>query len=267
VRQRVQAFADEDDAAFSLALSGHVLWRGVAVARLQPGERILEPIVDPLPSDLLDPSLREKVRRRLAEWLSRQLGATLGPLLRLRDTTSKGAPRGLAFVLSESLGSVARARVAAQVSALTSAERADLSRRGLLLGRHVVFLPALLNPSALRLRKLLWSLAHGGAPDVDGRAAVPLEPSQPFAAYEACGYQPMARMAIRVDVLHRVAVNLARLSEGGPFGLPPELPTLLGQGPEAAADVLGALGYVRQRDVFVARRRERAPALRERRRA
>jgi ATP-dependent RNA helicase SUPV3L1/SUV3 len=266
LRERVQAFADEDDEGLSLTSSGQVLWRGAAVARLLPGDRALDPQVDPLPSDLLDPPLREKVRRRLAEWLARHLEGTLGPLLRLRDGVSKGAPRGLAFVLGENLGSVARSRVAAQVAALTNAERAELSRRGVTLGRQAVFLPALLKPAALRLRALLWSLGHGRAPETDGRPAVALDPAYSWADYEACGYQPVARMAVRVDVLHRIAVNLTRLSDRGPFGFPPELPTLLGQDREAAADVLGALGYALRGDVFVARRRER-PGSTERRRA
>jgi ATP-dependent RNA helicase SUPV3L1/SUV3 len=257
MRERVQALVDDDDRAFALTASGQILWRGTAVARVLPGDRVLDPQVDPMPSDLLEPALREKVRRRLAEWLSRHLEATLGLLLRLRDGAPKGAARGLAFVLSESLGSVARRRVAAQVSALTSDERAEMSRRGVTLGREAVFLPALLKPGPLRLRSLLWSLAHGRAPEVDGSPTVALDPAQPLAAYEACGYQPVARMAVRVDILHRIAVNLARLSERGPFALPPELPTLLGQDREAAAGVLGALGYARRGDVFVARRRER----------
>ena len=134
------------------------------------------------------------------------------------------------------------------------------------LGRHTVFLPVLLKPAGLRLRSLLWSLGHGPAPDGDGRASIALDPGQPLAAYEACGYQPLARVAVRVDVLHRIAVNLARLSDGGPFALPPELPALLGQDREVAAELVGALGYVRRGDIFVARRRER-PGVGERRRA
>jgi ATP-dependent RNA helicase SUPV3L1/SUV3 len=59
VRERVQAFAGEDDSTFTLAASGLILWRGAAVARLLPGERLLDPQVDPLASDLLDPQLRE----------------------------------------------------------------------------------------------------------------------------------------------------------------------------------------------------------------
>ena len=269
VRERILAFADEDDLAFTLAASGQILWRGAAVARLLPGERLLDPQVDPLASDLLDPPLRERVRRRLAEWLKRHLEATLGPLLRLRDGAPKGAPRGLAFALAEGLGSVARRRVAAQVAALTGVERADLSRRGVTLGRQAVFLPGLLKPGPLRLRRLLWSLGHGPTPEMDGRPAIALDPSYPPAVYEACGYQPVARMAVRVDVLHRIAINLARLSDPGPFGLPPELETLLGQGREAAANLLGDLGYVRRGDLFVSRRRDRRerPAVGEWRRA
>jgi ATP-dependent RNA helicase SUPV3L1/SUV3 len=265
-RERVQAFEDQDDRNFALTPSGQILWRGAAVARLLSGDRVLEPQVEPLPCELLDPPLREKVRRRLAEWLARHLDAVLGTLLRLRDEAPKGAARGLAFALSESLGSVARSRVLGQVSALTSPERAELSRRGVILGRQAVFLPALLKPGALRLRRLLWSLAHAQAPEVDGSPSLALDPALPLAAYEACGYQPVARVAVRVDVLHRIAVNLARLADQGPFGLPPELPALLGQDREAAAAVVGGLGYARRGDVFVPRRRER-PGVGERRRA
>ncbi len=263
VRERVQGFVDEGDRAFALTASGQILWHGAAVARLLPGDRVLDPQVEPLPSDLLDPPLRERVRRRLTDWVSRYLEATLGPILRLRAGASKGAPRGLAFALSESLGSLSRGRVAAQVAALTNEERAELARRGVTLGRQAVFLPALLNPAVLRLRQELWSIAHGRAPELDGSPALTRDPAHSQAAYEGCGYQVVGRLAVRVDVLHRIAVNLARLADRGPFGLPPELAALLGQGRDEATEVLSALGYTSHGDVFVAARRER-PAGRRR---
>jgi ATP-dependent RNA helicase SUPV3L1/SUV3 len=254
IRDRVQAFAEEPDSAFSLSSTGQLAWRGAAVARLLPGERALEPQVDPFPSDLLDPQLRDRVRRRLAAWMERHLKARLGPLLGLQEMAPKGAARGVAFVLAENLGSVARSRVAAQVAGLTHDERASLSRAGVVVGRKTVFLPALLGREALRLRSLLVTLWHGGAPPVDGGPALALDSAHKASVYEACGYQPVGRLAVRVDVLHRIAVNLARLGRQGPFRLPKELPELLGRGPEAGAEVLGALGYARRGDVFVARR-------------
>jgi len=262
IRERVQGFVDEADLAFALTASGQILWHGAAVARLLPGDRVLDPQVEPLPSDLLDPALREKVRRRLTDWRSRHLEAMLGPLLRLRAGAAKGAPRGLAFALSESLGSVSRSRVKAQVAALTTEERAALSRQGVTLGRHSVFLSTLLAPAALRLRSHLWSLAHGRAPEVDGRPTVPWDATHSSEAYEGCGYQLVGRLAVRVDVLHRIAVNLARLTDQGPFALPPELPALLGQGPEAVSNFLGSLGYASRGGVFVAVRGERPTARR-----
>ena len=254
IRERVQAFVDEPDQAFSISSSADLSWRGTAVARLLPGERVLEPQVDPFPSDLLDPQLRDRVRRRLSEWLSRHLQARLGPLLRLKDAAPKGAARGLAFVLSESLGSVARSRVAAQVSSLARDERAALSRSGLILGRKTVFLPSLLDRETLRLRSLLFSLRHDRGPQVDGSPSLALDPAHPATAYEACGYQAVGRLAVRVDVLHRVTVNVARLAQQGPFVLPKELPALLGRTAAEAAEVLGGLGYARRGDLFVARR-------------
>jgi ATP-dependent RNA helicase SUPV3L1/SUV3 len=254
---RVAAFAEDEDAVFTLSPRGDLAWRGARVARLLAGERLLEPQVDPLASDLLDAALRERVRRRLAEFLDRHLAAHLAPLFRLSRAASRGPARGLAFALSEGLGSVARSRVSAQVAGLSVEERTLLSRAGVTLGRTTVFLPALLDAATLRLRGVLVAVGHGRAPRLEGAAAV-CDPEHAPGAYEACGYQPAGRLAVRVDVLHRIAVNLARLAQSGPFALPREVEVLLGRPPEDAAELVGALGYVRRGDRFVARR-ERVP--------
>ena len=60
---------------FALGPGAEVLWRGAAVARLVAGESALSPQVEVLASDLLDPPLRERVRRRLAAWLEAHLRA------------------------------------------------------------------------------------------------------------------------------------------------------------------------------------------------
>ena len=62
---RVRAFGDDADGALGLGAEGQVLWRGAPVGRLLAGEGPLAPRVEPLPSDLLDPVLRERVRRHL----------------------------------------------------------------------------------------------------------------------------------------------------------------------------------------------------------
>ena len=161
VRERVEALEREEDSGFALGPGAELLWRGAGVARLVAGESALSPQVEVLASDLLDPPLRERVRRRLAAWLEAHLRAVLGPLFALRDGAPAGAARGLAFALAEGLGAVARRTVARQVAALTPDDRRELSKLGVTTGRLAVFLPALLRPGAMRLRARLFSIREG----------------------------------------------------------------------------------------------------------
>src|SRR5512139_3546112 len=161
VREHVEALERDAGSSFALGPGAEVLWRGAAVARLVAGEGALQPQVDVLASDLLDPPLRERVRRRLAGWLESHLRAALLPLFALRDAAPPGLVRGLAFALVEGLGAVARRSVAQQVAALTPDDRRTLGRLGVTVGRLSLFLPALLRPPAARLRARLFAVRQG----------------------------------------------------------------------------------------------------------
>jgi ATP-dependent RNA helicase SUPV3L1/SUV3 len=209
-----------------------------------------------LPSELLDPPLREPLRRRLGSWLDAHLGAHLGPLFTAREAALSGPARGLVFVLGEGLGTVPRRQVAAQLAALSPDDRRELARLGVTLGRVNVFLPALLRPESLRLRARLFAIRHGGpalaAPD--GVPSVPLDRALSSASYAACGYQAAGPRAVRVDRLDRVAAAAARLSREGPFAAPREFATLLGCAPAEVPAVLAAIGYVERDGRFAWRR-------------
>jgi ATP-dependent RNA helicase SUPV3L1/SUV3 len=256
VRERVEALEAEGDEAFRLGAPAEVRWRETAVARLVAGESALLPRVEVFASDPLDPVLRERVRRRLAAWIEARVRSSLAPLFALRDTLPAGPARGLAFVLAEGLGSVRRRDVAEQVLALTTADRRELRRRGVTVGRLSVWVPALLRPPILRLRARLFAARHGGptASAPEGEPSVPLDPALPSAFYLACGYQPEGRRAVRVDRLDRVAAITWRLAQAGPFPPPRELPALLGCPPAEVSSVLAALGYVEREGLFERRR-------------
>jgi ATP-dependent RNA helicase SUPV3L1/SUV3 len=264
VRERAEALVREDGSAFALGPAAAVHWHGTPVARLVAGEGLLLPQVDVSASDLLDPSVREKVRRRLAAWLDAHLRAALAPLFALREGAPPGAARGLAFVLAEGLGSVPRRAVAEQVAALSPEHRRQMSRFGVTLGRLVVFLPALLRPETLRLRARLFAVRHGGpaVPGPEGLPSVPLDPARPTAFYLACGYQPAGPRAVRVDRLERAAALTARLARAGPFALPREVAPILGCHPAEVKAVLASLGYVEKGGLFARRPRERREARR-----
>jgi ATP-dependent RNA helicase SUPV3L1/SUV3 len=209
---RVTACVEAPDSAFTLGPGGHVLWRSAEIARLQPGEEALLPRLEPLPSELLDPPQRERLRRRLAAWLDAHLRARLAPLYRLRDAPLAGVARGLVFELCEALGTVPRRQVAALAAALGPAERRDLARLGASVGRFVVYVPGLQAPALTPLKLLLHGLRHGAPTGMlpDGRPSVPRDPRLPADVLAVCGYLAAGPRALRVERVERLAAELRR---------------------------------------------------------
>ncbi len=245
VHERVRALEAAADDAFRLGPGAEVLWDGNAVARLTAGETPLSPHLDVLQSDLIDPPLRERIRRRLAAWTETELRHALAPLFLLHERAPAGVARGLAFALAEGLGAVSRRTVAQQVAALRAEDRRALSRLGVTVGRFAVFLPGLLRPEAMRLRARLFAVRHGQRPEPgpDGPPSVPNDLARPIAFFLACGYLPLGPRAVRLDRLERAAALLARLARTGLFVPPRELPGILGCAAGELPALLSAMGY------------------------
>ncbi len=244
---RVSALEAEPDTAFKLRMDGRVVWREAPVARLVAAESLFRPRVVALPSDLLEPGPRDRIGRHLTAWLERHLARAFAPLQHLRDAAGTGPARGLAFQLGESLGSLPRARVADLVSALPPTDRKRLSGAGLRLGAHAVYLPALLKPRAVALRRLLWSIHHEledapRAPKGDARSMA-ADPILPAGFYETIGYLPVGGLAVRADSLERLANEARKLARQGPFLATPALAATIGCAPEELSPVLDAIGY------------------------
>jgi ATP-dependent RNA helicase SUPV3L1/SUV3 len=246
--ERVRIFADEPDHAFSLSGTGQVLWRRAAVARLVPGEHALAPRVEVLPTELLEPGLREKVRRRLTAWIEAEVRRQLAPLARARESADlSGTARGLAFVLAESLGTVSRRSVAPQIAGLDGEDRRELQRAGISIGRLAVWTPGL-KAESIRLRALLWRLRRSGpvgeARLPDGRPSVPADPSVPSELYAAAGYLLLGPRAVRVDRAEHLAASVARRAKEGPFAAGKPLADIVGASPTELPAILKTLGYV-----------------------
>jgi ATP-dependent RNA helicase SUPV3L1/SUV3 len=259
---RVQALEAEAHAAFALDARAEVLWRGAVVARLLAGESALAPRVEVLATDLLDAPLRERVRRRLAEWLDRHLQTSLAPLFTLRAEAPAGTARGLAFVIAEGLGAASRRALGPQVAALSHEDRRALSRLGVTIGRLAVFLASLQRPETIGLRGRLYAVGNGqpveGVPD--GAPSVARNAAWPPASYLACGYLPLGPRAVRIDRAEHAAAVASRLSQKGPFAPPRVLPGILGCSAADLPAVLADMGYVEREGRFERRRRASRPA-------
>jgi ATP-dependent RNA helicase SUPV3L1/SUV3 len=246
ISARLGRLVADPDEVFLLDNAGMVTWKNAAVARLVPGETALAPRVAPMVSDLVTPEQRDRIRARIADFIARRVAAELGAVARLREATLGGAARGIAFQLSENLGSLPRRSVQLLLAGLSADDRLALVKLGVRVGMESVYMPALLKAAPVRLRGLLWSI-HRSRPNLpplpEGRVSVPVEPGVPPAYYEACGFPVVAGRAIRADMLDRFAVQLSRLARAGDFAATPALLSLLGLTAGAAIPVIVALGY------------------------
>ena len=257
LRRRALALIESPDDALDLDDRGRIVWRGAAVGRLLPGATPLGPRIGDTVGDELSGRAREAVRRRLAAWFERRVGAVLRPLRRRQAAELVGHGRGLAYLLVENLGGADAAEAGPLLAALTPGDRAALTRLGVRFGVHGLYLPAMLKADAVRARARLWAVYHQRpdlAPPPPGRVSLARDPELPDGFYRSVGYRPFGDIAVRVDVLERLAARLRALArEGGGEGgdavaLPPELASLTGLGGDDLALVVRALGYRQRRN-------------------
>ena len=135
---------------------------------------------------------------------------------------------------------------------------------GLSLGALVVFVPALLDATAVLRRAALWSAAYGRppAPPPAGKVSVPVEAGVDVSWYHAIGYPPFGPRAVRADQAERAFSRLLQATSSGPVALPQELASWLGCSQAEAGAVAEAMGLTRvddERYVFVRPERGRHP--------
>ena len=65
----------------------------------------------------------------------------------------------------------------------------------------------------------------------------------PSAFYESIGYRPLGKVAIRVDIVERLASKAWHLSQTGPFPVSTDLMNLVGGSFDDVTKALNRLGY------------------------
>src|SRR5690606_29877850 len=158
--------AQADDQAFRLDRRGEVRFSNAAVARLAHGSPLLAPKAQLVGGESGEPALRARAQLRIETWLSdlcrRELAALAQLDAALRDGALRGAARGVAYLLRETLGAIDRREAGALASALDPDSRRSLAALGVRIGRHSIYLPRLIQPRASRLLAALrFGLAGG----------------------------------------------------------------------------------------------------------
>jgi ATP-dependent RNA helicase SUPV3L1/SUV3 len=269
IEARAARLAAAGDEQFILSNDGVIRWIGEAVARLVPGDNVLEPRLRVLADEQLNGSPKEAVEARLNLWLKAHVEKLLGPLnvlARAEDVT--GIARGIAYQVVEAMGVLERVKVAEEVKSLDQDTRAVLRKYGVRFGAYHIYLPALLKPAPRTLALGLWALKNGGLEEkgcVDlpalassGRTSIPIDPQIPKNLYRLVGYRVCGSRAIRVDILERLADLIrpalawrphspgekpAGAFDGRGFTVTVGMTSLAGCSGEDFASILRSLGY------------------------
>jgi ATP-dependent RNA helicase SUPV3L1/SUV3 len=163
----------------------------------------------------------------------------------------QGSSRGLAFQIYENLGSVSRQAATRELRAISQSDRGPLRRLGVRFGAFSIFMPALVKPSAARLKALLWAV-HQGMSDVPpppgaGLTSLPADPNVAAGFYEAAGFRLCGVRAVRLDMLERLGEIIRNKGKNGQmpdaFAVSPDMMSVLGCGEEDLAQVLRGLGF------------------------
>jgi ATP-dependent RNA helicase SUPV3L1/SUV3 len=264
VASRLRLLAADPDGAFAIGPGGDLSWRGGCVGRMAAGEHLLTPRAQVLGGDFVEGEAREKVRRRLQEFIRNEIERRLAPLFSAQALTLSGAARGLVFELVDALGCVAAAAV--RSAALDPPDRSALSRLGVRFGTESVFFEPLQRADAVRFRALLWAVRQGQPvprlPSAKSLAKpIEVDPTLPGSFYAAIGLRVVEGLALRPDRLERLAAVARRLARAGPFPVRAELAATAGVALPRLRRLLRGLGYrpvfEAGEEVFIARPRRR----------
>ncbi|MGI4880098.1 MAG: helicase-related protein [Janthinobacterium lividum] len=253
--RRCAALCTADDGAFSLSFDGalppRILWRGERVGQLRAGRDALNPRVEvDRALDAVTFDDRRRVAERLQAWFVVARNRHLASLMRVSALAADVSPaaRGLIVRLVETMGCLNRAEVAAQVEALTRADRRALIGAGVRLGVVHVFIADALRPEPTRWRLALWAVAEVvvtlPAPPAPGRVTVEVGADVAPGFYDVAGFWSIGTQAVRIDMVDR----LARAMHGQRDGRTPFVPDAnwiasVGLSHDGFVRLMRALGY------------------------
>lgn len=218
IAARAAQLSAAQDADISLDAQGKLIWQETPVASLVKGDSVLKPRVLLLASEQLNGSAQDAALKRLSDWISTQIDTRLKPLVQLETLPLTGAARGIAFQVSENLGAMPRYKLGDQIRLLEKKDYGRLKFGGIRVGYEHVFMPILLKPDPTALRCLLWAIFQERAeiPPAPpaGRVSFETDGKLPWTFYLTAGYAVFDKLAVRVDMLDRLAGLLRRASRG-----------------------------------------------------
>ncbi|MFT8891909.1 MAG: helicase-related protein, partial [Acetobacter papayae] len=242
----VARFAQADDTELTLDTETGILsWQGEAVAYLRSGLSVLQPDIAVRDAEFLDAGQKEKIRARLARFVTALIRHELAPLFRAEAAVqAHPLPRGLVHSLMEQ-GGVTPCPL---LPFLSSVEKKLLARLHILHTRDVLFCSRLLRPAPMALRRLLLGIHQQTTlPSLPPAGAVCVLCAMPpslsdQAAYLSLGWLYAAQTLLRLDRVADIRADMESLARKSAKPAPANLASRLGVTKKALPVILKALG-------------------------
>lgn len=242
----VARFAQADDTELTLDTETGILsWQGEAVAYLRSGLSVLQPDIAVRDAEFLDAGQKEKIRARLARFVTALIRHELAPLFRAEAAVqAHPLPRGLVHSLMEQ-GGVTHCPL---LPPLSSVEKKLLARLHILHTRDVLFCSRLLRPAPMALRRLLLGIHQQTTlPPLPPAGAVCVLCAMPpslsdQAAYLSLGWLYAAQTLLRLDRVADIRADMESLARKSAKPAPANLASRLGVTKKALPVILKALG-------------------------
>jgi len=234
-----------------LAEDQKIYWMNNPIAHIISGTDYLNPKLKIIVDEAIDLESKEKLSNYLQDWLYSLIKKELSDLVNLRNSKSKNNyERALCYQLFENNGIIKRESVAEITKNVSKADRMNLKRAGVKIGRYHIFLPKMLKPSAVNLRVNLWRVHFQENKNTDipkfGLNFLEDKVIKNKKFLLICGFENFDNFYIRVDILERLFLKIMENTKDGKFKIDSDMINLIGCNKENFFKLLELMHYKRK---------------------
>jgi len=237
-----------ESGVFKLNDDHKIYWADNPIAYITRGKNYLNPKLELLVDEAIDPESKEKLKIYLEKKLNVLISSELSNLVNLSKTKFKNNyARALCYQLFENNGVIKREAIHQMMKNISKEDRLSLRKVGVKIGRYHIFLPRMLKPSAVELRVKLWKLYF---PE-DKKNIIPKfglnfltnETKKNNKFLLICGFENFNKFYIRVDILERLFLRIIENTKNGAFKIDSDMINLIGCNKENFFKLLELMEY------------------------
>ncbi len=225
-----------------------IYWKDHPIAYIAKGRDYLNPKLELLVDEAIDPESRLKLKNNLEKKLYKLISTELSDLVNLsRSSFKNNYVRALSYQLFENNGVLKRNIIQKIIKNISKEDRLSLRKAGIKIGRYNIFLPRMLKPNAVNLRVKLWKLFYTN----DIKYTIPksglnflkddLNKNDKFLLI--CGFENFGKFYIRVDILERLFLKIIESTKNGTFKIDSNMINLIGCNKENFLKLLNLMDY------------------------